>query len=57
MPNYSLFGELQFVGPNLAKERMMKIYEIDTEFIISIIHQSLMRLKVSLNLDNNQIWF
>ena len=57
MPNYSLFGELQFVGPNLAKERMMKIYEIDTEFIISIIHKTLMRLKVSLNLDNNQVWF
>ena len=27
MPNYSLFVELQILGPNLAKERMMKILQ------------------------------
>ena len=58
MPNYSLFGEFQIVGSNVFKRKNDKnFYETDTEFIISIIHQTPVHLKLSLNLENNQIWF
>ena len=39
------------------KKEWWKCYEIDTEFIINIMHQTLVRLKVSLNLENNHFWF
>ena len=58
MPNYSLFGEFYIVGGNLAKRKNdEKFYKIGTEFTISIIHQTLVRLKVSFNLENNRFWF